>query len=225
MVMKTLILALCLCTTQIYATEFGDIPATTDVSTLWVAPSRTLTIGGSAQNLTSDRTWTATTILDSISSTQGVVIYRGASSWSALATGTSGNVLTTHGASANPTWTSIIVTHSVTFVVDGAGGVLTSGTKNPIKIPYGGTLTGWLIIGKPSGSVTADIFRSADGAGLPVTSIVGAGTKPSLSSAVENSSTSFTSWTSTTLTAKDNLAISLSGISTSTYVAVTLYYQ
>ena len=225
MAIKTFILALCLVATQLYATEFGDIPATTDVSTLWVPPSRTLTIGGSTLSLSADRTWTATTILDSISSTQGVVLYSGASSWSALATGTSGNVLTTHGASANPTWTSIIVTHSVTFVVDGAGGLLTSGTKNPIKIPYGGTLNGWLLIGKPSGSVTVDIFRAADGAGLPVTSIVGAGTKPALSSAVENSSTSFTSWTSTTLTAKDNLAISLSGISTSTYCALTLYYQ
>ncbi len=225
MAIKLIIAALFLYATQLFATDFGDIPATTDVSTLWVAPTRTLTIGGSTLDLSANRAWTATTILDSISSTQGVVLYRGASSWSALATGTSGNVLTTHGASANPTWTSIIVTHSVTFVVDGAGIVLGTGTKNPIKIPYGGTLTGWLIITKPSGSVTADIFRAADGAGLPVTSIVGAGTKPALSSAVENSSTSFTSWTSTTLTAKDNLAISLSGISTSTYVALTLYYQ
>jgi hypothetical protein len=41
---------------------------------------------------------------------------------------------------------------------------------------------------------------------------------------VENSSTSFTSWTSTTLTAKDNLAISLSGITACTYVALTLYF-
>jgi hypothetical protein len=116
--------------------------------------------------------------------------------------------------------------HAITFVVDGAGIVLGTGTKNPVKIPFGGTLTGWLLVAKPSGSVTVDILRAADGAGLPVTSIVGGGgTKPSLSSAVENSSTSFTSWTSTTLTAKDNLAISLSGVSVSTYCALTLYYQ
>ncbi len=107
MVMKKLILALCLCSTQVYATEFGDIPASTDVSTLWVPPSRTLTIGGSAQNLSSNRTWTATTILDSLGSTQGQVLYRGASNWTVLATGTDGNVLTTHGASANPTWSPL----------------------------------------------------------------------------------------------------------------------
>jgi hypothetical protein len=117
-------------------------------------------------------------------------------------------------------------THAVTFTVDGSGAVLSTGTKAYTKIPYGGTLTGWLLIGSPSGSVTIDIFRAADGAGLPVTSIIGgSGTKPALSSAVENSSTSFTSWTSTTLTAKDNMAISLSGISTTTYCSLTLYYQ
>jgi hypothetical protein len=124
--------------------------------------------------------------------------------------------------------TSITTTmeHSVTLAVDGAGTVLTTGTKNPIKIPFGGTLQGWVMMCKPSGSVTADILRAADGAGLPSTSIVGgSGTKPAISSAVENSSTSFTSWTSVTLTAKDNLAISLSGVSTATYVQLTLYYR
>ncbi len=114
---------------------------------------------------------------------------------------------------------------SLTFVVDGSGAVLTTGTKNPGKIPYGGTLIGWTLMGKPSGSVTVDVFRAANTAGLPTVSIIGSGTKPALSSAVENSSTSFTNWTSTTLGDKDNLAISLSGVSTVTYVELTLYYK
>lgn len=116
--------------------------------------------------------------------------------------------------------------HTVTFAVDGSGTVLTTGTKNPIKIPFGGTLQGWVMMCKPSGSVTADVYRAADGAGLPVTSIVGgSGIKPAISSDVENDSTSFTSWTSTTLTAKDNLAINLSGITSATYVQLTLYFR
>jgi hypothetical protein len=81
------------------------------------------------------------------------------------------------------------------------------------------------MICKPSGSVTADVLRAADGAGLPVTSIVGPGTKPAVATNVENSSTTFTSWTSTTLTAKDNLALSLSGITAATYCQLTLYFQ
>ncbi len=121
--------------------------------------------------------------------------------------------------------TAFAQTHTVTFVVDGAGTVLTTGTKNPIKVPYGGTLAGWTMMCSPSGSVTADVFRAANAAGLPVTSIVGgAGVKPAVATNVENSSTSFTNWTSTTITAKDNLAISLSGVTAVTYMELTLYY-
>lgn len=48
---------------------------------------------------------TISSLLDKLfGSTQGSVVYRGASSWSALAPGTSGYVLKTQGAGANPTW-------------------------------------------------------------------------------------------------------------------------
>ncbi len=111
----------------------------------------------------------------------------------------------------------------ITFVVD-AGGVLTTGTKNPIKIGLPGTLASWTMMCKPSGSVTVDVLRSATGNGLPVTSIVGVGTKPAISSNVEANGLT-TDWGSPSLAADDNLAISLSGISTATYVELTLYYQ
>ncbi len=114
---------------------------------------------------------------------------------------------------------------TVTLFADGAGSTITSGTKNPIKVPFGGTLQGWTMMCKPSGSVTVDIFRAAGGAGLPVTSIIGGGTKPAIASDVENSSTSFSGWTSTTITAKDNLAIDVSGVTDATYCAITLYYK
>jgi hypothetical protein len=45
-------------------------------------------------------------LLDRISSTQGTILFRSASAWSALAPGTSGNVLKTNGAAADPTWTT-----------------------------------------------------------------------------------------------------------------------
>lgn len=44
------------------------------------------------------------TLLDGISNTQGSVLYRGASAWSALAPGAAGSVLTTGGAAADPSW-------------------------------------------------------------------------------------------------------------------------
>lgn len=50
---------------------------------------------------------TLTAFIDSaISNTQGSLLYRNASGWVALAPGTSGYVLTTNGAAANPSWAS-----------------------------------------------------------------------------------------------------------------------
>ncbi len=46
----------------------------------------------------------ASALLDTLGSTQGDVLYRGASAWTVLAPGTSGQVLTTQGAAANPHW-------------------------------------------------------------------------------------------------------------------------
>ena len=49
---------------------------------------------------------TATQALDWIGATQGQIAYRGAAAWAALANGTSGQVLQTNGAAANPSWSS-----------------------------------------------------------------------------------------------------------------------
>jgi hypothetical protein len=49
----------------------------------------------------------ATTTLDSIGSTQGMVLYRGASSWQALTAGTSGQALLSGGSGANPSWGTV----------------------------------------------------------------------------------------------------------------------
>jgi len=46
----------------------------------------------------------ASALLDGIGSTRGSLLYRGASAWAALAPGTSGQVLQTNGAGADPSW-------------------------------------------------------------------------------------------------------------------------
>jgi hypothetical protein len=40
-------------------------------------------------------------------SAQGTILYRGATTWSALTPGTSGQLLRTNGASANPSWQTV----------------------------------------------------------------------------------------------------------------------
>jgi hypothetical protein len=64
---------------------------------------------------------TVSAILDAaIGSTQGNVLYRNASVWSVLAPGTSGQVLQSGGAAANPSWATA-ASGSVTSVASGAG--------------------------------------------------------------------------------------------------------
>lgn len=46
-------------------------------------------------------------LLAALSATQGVIPYRGSSAWAALATGTAGQVLTSGGAGANPSWDNV----------------------------------------------------------------------------------------------------------------------
>ena len=54
--------------------------------------------------------WVPTTLtaeIDSLSSTQGAILYRNATAWVALAPGTAGQVLQSGGAGANPSWLSV----------------------------------------------------------------------------------------------------------------------
>lgn len=79
------------------------------------------------------------TVIDSIGSTQGQILYRDASSWSVLAVGTSGQVLATQGAAANPHWIDVAGTGTVTSVAVSGGttGLTTSGGP----ITTAGTIT------------------------------------------------------------------------------------
>ena len=51
-------------------------------------------------------TYNQSTMLDSIGSTRGQILYRGASGWAALSPGTAGQMLQTGGAGADPSWAS-----------------------------------------------------------------------------------------------------------------------
>ncbi len=60
--------------------------------------------GGSLANGDVTLTADVQAILDQLSTTHGAIIYRDSAAWAVLAPGTDGDVLTTHGASADPTW-------------------------------------------------------------------------------------------------------------------------
>ncbi len=86
-----------------------------------------------------------TSILDTIiDSTQGDVLYRSGTVWTALNPGTAGQVLTTGGASANPSWTSVGGTGTVTSIATNngitGGTITTSGTIGLATISTGNVL-------------------------------------------------------------------------------------
>lgn len=89
-------------------------------------------------------TLSASNVLDLISNVQGDVIYRSATAWVSLAPGTNGQVLTSAGAAANPTWTTVTGTGTVTSIATGngitGGTITTTGTLGLANIATGNML-------------------------------------------------------------------------------------
>jgi hypothetical protein len=91
-----------------------------------------------------------TAVLDVIGSTEGDILYRGASTWSVLGPGTNGQVLQTQGAGSTPQWANAGSVSNVT--VSAGNGMSTSGT---CTITTTGTCTlASTIVPEPQGRVT-----------------------------------------------------------------------
>ncbi len=122
---------------------------TSALSAIYVPLTRTLTFGGITKSLAADRTWSPSDIIDGgIGNTQGDILYRGASAWTVLAPSTDGNLLTTHGAAANPTWTAPSGAPSTAHYLTSQS---ESGLSNEVNL---GALTTGLLKGSVTGSVS-----------------------------------------------------------------------
>jgi hypothetical protein len=86
--------------------------------------------------------------LDTISTTQGAILYRNASDWVALSPGTSGHVLTTGGAAANPSWAAATATMTVGTTP------IASGTTTRVLYDNAGILGEYTISGTGSVAMT-----------------------------------------------------------------------
>lgn len=100
-----------------------DLTATQALGVLGIGSIANNTLLGNVSGSTANPTAnTLSSYIDSaISSTQGSLLYRNASSWVALAPSTAGQVLSTNGAGANPSWLTIAGTGTVTSVDTGTG--------------------------------------------------------------------------------------------------------
>lgn len=119
-------------------------------------------------------------VIDNLGSTQGQILYRNASAWVPLNPGTSGQVLQSGGAGANPSWTTVGGTGTVTSVAQTFTGGLISVGGSPV------TTTGTLALTVAGTSGGVPYFSSAStwasSAALAANALVvggGAGVAPS----------------------------------------------
>lgn len=86
------------------------------------------------------------------------------------------------------------------------GGVPTVGLKAILYVPFDADISDWKLLSDTAGDISIDVQGSDYSAYPTFTSLVGAGTKPSLSTAQKATMSSLTSWT-TSVTAGDLIAI------------------
>jgi len=100
-----------------------------------------------------------TALIDSaLGNTQGSVLYRGAAGWSVLGPGTSGQVLQTQGAGANPQWAAAGGSGTVTSVATGTG--LTGGPISTTGTVSLASIANNTILANTSGSLAAPVATS-----------------------------------------------------------------
>jgi hypothetical protein len=143
-------------------------------------------------------------------SAQGTILYRGASSWSALAPGTSGQILQTQGASANPQWASISGAGTVTSVNASGGSTGLNFTGGPIT--SSGTLTMGGTLGTGYGGTNLTSFTSGGAVYATSTSALTTGILPVASGGTGSSSPSLVAGTNVTISGSwPNQTINASG--------------
>jgi hypothetical protein len=137
-------------------------------------------------------------------STQGTILYRGASAWTALAPGTSGYFLKTQGASADPVWGATGGVTSFNAGTTGfsptsatAGAVTLSGTLN-IANGGSGQTSAQLAMNAFAGAVTSGSYLRGDGTNV-VMSTIQAGDVPTLNQNTSGYATSLAGGNATTL--------------------------
>lgn len=123
---------------------------------------------------------------------------------------------------ASGAFTTVPATVGITFVIDGGGSAITTGSKGFLIIPKGGTINQWTVVADQSGSIVVDVKRSTYSGFPTTTSIVGgSGNKPTLSSAQKNQATP-TSWTSTSIADGDVLEFNVDSATTVTRITLML---
>jgi len=117
-------------------------------------------------------------------------------------------------------------TSVITFIIDGGGGVITTGIKGDIEVPFSCTLVSATLLADASGAIVVDIWKD-DYSAYPPTDADsmpgGSGTPPTISaSGVKSQDTSFTNWSSTSITAGQTIRVNVDSCTTITRCTLSL---
>ena len=113
---------------------------------------------------------------------------------------------------------------SIGITLDGGGAAITTGVKGYFRVPYAATITGWHLVGTPSGSIVIDVWKKAGAIPAVGDSIAGS-EKPTLSSAQLASDTDLTTWTTTAIAAGDVIGYSVDSCSGCQWASLTLILE
>lgn len=126
--------------------------------------------------------------------------------------------------SVNTLLNTSIKTGSCGVTFDGQGGVISNGRTAYVQVPYNGTLTGWTLVAAQSGSCTITVFKDTYANYPPVTPADNIySVQPALASAIRNQNLTPTYVGSqATVTAGDWIGFTISGVTTVTWVNLTI---
>jgi hypothetical protein len=105
--------------------NFTDLAGSATLAQLPIVSNNSV-LGNNSGGTAIPSALSASNVLDMINNVQGDVLYRDAAGWLALAPGSNGQVLTSGGAAANPSWATVSGTGTVTSIATNNG--ITGGT-------------------------------------------------------------------------------------------------
>jgi len=138
-----------------------------------------------------------------------------------LSTGVTGTLPQANGGTGITTATNGITVSDIIFIIDGGGSAITTGTKGYIEVPFACTINQWTLLADTSGSITIDVYSDSYASYGTNTSMVGGGTKPTISAATKGQSAPV-SWTTTSIAAGNIIGFNVATISTCTRVTIAL---
>jgi len=112
------------------------------------------------------------------------------------------------------------ITQSFGITIDGQGGVITTGDKGYVAIPYPCTIVSWILVSGLTGSIVIDVWKAASAIPTSNDSIAGS-EKPTLTNQRVNSDTNLSTWT-VSVAANDIVGFNVDSVSTVTNVALTI---